>query len=110
MTLAEWKALDDEGRAAAALTWNGYADGYWHALAASLAAELRDSLGAPSWVLDVQAGTHHGGSVVITVVTSFSPGEALPPLPSYYWAVPVIPTLYGKKPYPNYLSGGPRAT
>jgi hypothetical protein len=98
MTFAEWKALDDKGRLAASQTWDGYADGYWHDIAAAAATELRAELQSEPWVLDVHAGTHHGGSVVIGVVTSMEPGER-PPLPSYYLGIPVIPTLYGKRPF-----------
>jgi hypothetical protein len=104
MTFAEWKALDDKGRVAASQTWDGYSDGYWHAVAAAAAAELRAELRSAPWVLDVHSGTHHGGAVVIGVVTSMEPGEQ-PPLPAYYLGIPVIPTLYGKRPYPNYPSG-----
>ena len=110
MTLSEWKALDEATRGRLALGWVGYDDGYWHALARSVAEDLWAELGHPPWIHDVQSGTHHGGTIVITVVTSFSPGDRLPVLPSCHLGIPVIPTLFGKGEYPRYLSGGPDAT
>lgn len=90
MDFGDWCALTNRERTALSVQWNGYEEGCWRGLlkgaADSLAADLRDV----PWVSEVQNATHHGGFLVLGVVTSLRYGEPID-LPSLYFGFPVIP-------------------
>ena len=100
MNYESWLSLTDQQRYEASQRWSGYEEGYWHSLVETAASNLAVELKEKVWVLNVHHAIHHGGSLVIGVVTSFKPGEKVPDLPYSYAGFPVLPFLHGPGPYP----------
>jgi hypothetical protein len=97
MQFHDWVTLSDTQRIEAQRKWEPYKEGYWHALVAAAAAQLRTEIGQMPHVLEINHGTYHGGTLIIGVVNELSYPAKLA-LPSYYLGIPLLQFSSGSVP------------